>query len=166
MHCRDGTYTHDTTGEGSHAATPHPQRHHTACRPMCLHCNAPLSDTDRLLPLLLCVLWHMQIHDAMRHLFRSGELIASNAECTSGSEVVVLLLQTPACQKDHDLYLRSISKVRLTPSVTPHSHASILLTPYPTSRHPSHRSSLAPEASRSSHVHSSTPRSTKHTIAY
>ena len=93
MHRRDGTHTHDTTGEGSHAATP------SVCA--CVHCNAPLCDTDRLLPLRLCVLRHMQIHDAMRHLFRSGELIASNAECTSGSEAVVLLLQTPACQTTH-----------------------------------------------------------------
>ena len=66
----------------------------------------------------------MQIHDAMRHLFRSGELIASNAECTSGSEVVVLLLQTPACQKDHDLYLRSISKVRSHPHASSQSPSS------------------------------------------
>ena len=136
--------THDTTGEGSHAATPHPQRHHTACRPMCVHCNAPLSDTDRLLPLRLCVLWHMQIHDAMRHLFRSGELIASNAECTSGSEVVVLLLQTPACQKDHDLYLRSISKVRLAHPLSrlTHTHPSSSHLTLPHDIHPTGQVSL------------------------
>ena len=53
-----------------------------------------------------------KVDEAMRHLFTSGDIVASSGCSASGSEVVGLLLQTPSCKKDHDLYMKSISKCK------------------------------------------------------